>query len=77
MDLNHLPTSHHQKWLSLSHVVGSARMHIAWYQQQSQLILFATLDNLLKGAASQAIENFNWLHQLPCITALENLEGLL
>lgn len=35
-----------------------------------KLYLYSVIDNLLKGAASQAIENFNKLYQLPVHTGL-------
>jgi N-acetyl-gamma-glutamyl-phosphate reductase len=76
-DLNSQSPSQQKNNLSLNKVVGSARTHVAWRRHFNQVIIFATLDNLLKGAASQAIENFNWIHGIPCSTSLEKLEGLL
>ncbi|MBI3544404.1 MAG: hypothetical protein HY075_14120, partial [Deltaproteobacteria bacterium] len=63
--------------LALKKVTGSARTHIRFKLTGEKLYVFSLIDNLLKGAASQAIENFNRLHDLPVETALTELEGLL
>lgn len=63
--------------LSLKKVVGSARTHIRYTVDGEKLYLNSLIDNLLKGAASQAVENFNLLVGLPPETALLNLEGTL
>lgn len=62
---------------SLKYVSGSPRTHISYYVDNNKLILFSSLDNLLKGAASQAIENFNALNHWPLETGLLNWEGTL
>ncbi|KTD35127.1 N-acetyl-gamma-glutamyl-phosphate reductase [Legionella israelensis] len=56
--------------LSLKSVSGTPNTHIAYYVEEGKLYLFASIDNLLKGAASQAIENINRLYQLPPETSL-------
>jgi N-acetyl-gamma-glutamyl-phosphate reductase len=63
--------------LSLKRVVGSARTHIQFQVVGNKLYLFSLIDNLLKGAASQAIENFNRLADYPVDLALSELEGTL
>lgn len=63
--------------LSLKRVVGSARVHIGFRLAGDKLYVFSLIDNLLKGAASQAVENFNRLHDLNIETGLTQLEGLL
>ena len=67
--------------LSLKRVVGSAvtRLHYQLSHSESggKLYLFSLIDNLIKGAAGQAIENFNCLHGLPAATGLKQLEGVL
>jgi N-acetyl-gamma-glutamyl-phosphate reductase len=63
--------------ISLKRVVGSARTHIAYEVHGSKLYVFSSIDNLLKGAASQAVENLNLLWGLPAETALNSLEGVL
>ncbi len=63
--------------VSLKQVVGSARTHLAFQVVGEKLYLFSLIDNLLKGAASQAVENFNWLNDLPVGTGLTEIEGLL
>jgi N-acetyl-gamma-glutamyl-phosphate reductase len=63
--------------LSLKRVVGSARTEIRFELQGDKLYVFSLIDNLLKGAAGQAVENFNRLEDLPLTTALNELEGVL
>lgn len=63
--------------LTLRKVVGSARTHICWHTSGDKLYVFSLIDNLLKGAASQAVENFNRLQGLPTASTLTGLEGSL
>ena len=63
--------------LSLKKVAGSARTHIAFKVVGDKVYVYSLIDNLLKGAASQAVENFNHLIDLPAHTSLTELEGLL
>lgn len=63
--------------MSLKKVVGTANTHITYTVEGNKLYLFSSLDNLLKGAASQAIENFNLIHDLPVVTGLEHLEAMI
>ncbi len=63
--------------LSLKHVVGSARTHLAYAVDGSKLYLYSSIDNLMKGAATQAIENMNCLWGWPVHTGLLHREGLL
>lgn len=63
--------------LSLKKVVGTAHTHLSYKLQGDQLFLFSTIDNLMKGAASQAIENFNRLYDLPSSTGLEDMEAFI
>ncbi len=51
--------------LSLKTIVGTAGVNIAYHVQDKKVFVFATIDNLYKGAASQAIENINHLYQFP------------
>jgi N-acetyl-gamma-glutamyl-phosphate reductase len=62
--------------LSLKKVVGTARTHISYEVVGQKLYVFSCIDNLLKGAASQAIENFNRISDLPISTGLSHLEAL-
>ncbi len=41
------------------HVWGSNRCDISWHQEGDTLILFSVIDNLIKGASGQAIQNMN------------------
>ncbi len=57
--------------LSVKSVVNSPKVHIAYYVDHSgRIIIFSAIDNLLKGAASQAIENFNRLYDWPVALGL-------
>lgn len=63
--------------LSLKKVVGTAHTHLSYHLNNNQLFLFSTIDNLMKGAASQAIENFNRLYGLPSSTGLESMGAIV
>lgn len=77
MRLASLHTKGAENELVLRRVVGSARTAIAWHVRGDQLVVFSLIDNLLKGAASQAVENFNRFCGLPIETALTEREGVL
>jgi len=49
----------------LKNVVGTPYCHLSYELTQNKLYLFSALDNLMKGAASQAVENMNQLLDLP------------
>ena len=42
-----------------AHVVGSNRCDISWRIEDDTVLLFSGIDNLLKGAAGQAVQNMN------------------
>lgn len=54
-----------EKYAKLSHVVGTPFTHISYTLTENKLYVFSAIDNLLKGAASQAVENLNRLLDLP------------
>ena len=62
---------------SLKQVVGTAETHLSFQVVGEKLYLFSCLDNLLKGAASQGIENFNLIHGLPSNMGMDHLEAVL
>ncbi len=64
-----------KKILAINEVAYTPWCHIGFYVKKGQITLFSSLDNLLKGAASQAIENLNALFQLPLQTGLALKEG--
>lgn len=68
--LKTLSSGQKKKKLSLRGVVGTAQIHVVMEVKGEKLLLFVTFDNLLKGAASQAIENFNQIFQLPLTSGL-------
>jgi len=49
----------------LANVVNTPYTHISFELVGNKLYVFVTIDNLLKGAASQAVENLNRLLDLP------------
>jgi N-acetyl-gamma-glutamyl-phosphate reductase len=64
--------------LSLKRVVGTARTQISYTVEGDKLYVFSALDNLMKGAASQAVENFNRLLDQPLasgLTSMASMEG--
>lgn len=63
--------------VSLKKVVGTPLTHISYVVEGDKLYLFSLIDNLLKGAASQAVENFNLLKNLPVNTGLEYMECMI
>lgn len=65
----------HPELVQLRRVVGTARTHLSYEVKGNRLYLFSCIDNLMKGAASQAIENFNLLLDLPSSLGLEKLEA--
>lgn len=66
-----------ERELKLSRVVGSPRTHIIWKLEGTRVTVFSLIDNLLKGAASQAVENMNAIYGWDVSTGLTNKEGLL
>lgn len=63
--------------VSLKKVVGTGQTHISFVLEGQKLYVFSCIDNLMKGAASQAIENFNRLTDVPVQTGLETLEAVV
>lgn len=68
--------SKNQTLLSLKKVVGTGETHISYELEGGKLYVFSCIDNLLKGAASQAVENFNRISDFPVSTGLTQLEAL-
>ena len=52
-------------------VVGSNYCDIALYTKGNKLIVTSAIDNLVKGAAGQAIQNMNIMFGLPEVTGLQ------
>jgi N-acetyl-gamma-glutamyl-phosphate reductase len=57
------------------HVVGTNYIDIGWVHdpRTNRFTICSAEDNLGKGAASQAIQNFNLIHDLPETTGLERI----
>ena len=62
--------------LSLKKVVGTGKTHISYEVVGDKLYLFSCIDNLLKGAASAAVENLNRFSDIPLDTGISRLEAL-
>ncbi len=62
---------------SLKRVVGTPKTHILIEQVKEKIYVYSVIDNLLKGAASQAVENFNQMIDVPIMTGLEQSRGVL
>ncbi len=77
VDISKNDVAKNQFILSLKHVVGTPSTHIGFAVHQGKVTLFSCIDNLLKGAATQAIENINTLYQLPIHTGLTAMKGAL
>lgn len=60
------------KLASLNKVVGTPYTHISYEVVGDKLYLFSCIDNLLKGAASQAIENLNCMMDWTVTLGLQN-----
>lgn len=58
------------KIASLKKVVGTNSVQIGYTTDGSKLYVYSLIDNLLKGAASQAVENFNRIVDLPVAMGL-------
>lgn len=57
-------------------VAGTAYTQIGYQIKNKKLFIFSFIDNLLKGAASQAIENFNRANDFNPERGLDHLEAL-
>jgi N-acetyl-gamma-glutamyl-phosphate reductase len=66
-----------REMVSLKAVVGTAKTRIAYKIVGTKIYLYSSIDNLLKGAASQAVENFNLMNQFPVTTGLDHLETMV
>ncbi len=61
---------------SLKKVVGTNNTHISYTVDGQKLYVFSVIDNLVKGAAGQAIENMNKSFDYPVDMGLCQLEAL-
>ena len=59
----------------LTHVVGTneAQLFAVTSPDRREIQVMLVIDNLVKGSAGQALQNFNLMHGLPETTALEQL----
>jgi N-acetyl-gamma-glutamyl-phosphate reductase len=57
------------------HVTGSneARIHVSYDPRTARILVLSVLDNLVKGAAGQAVQSFNLVHGLAETAGLEQL----
>ncbi len=64
--ISHAPMENGKSGLiKLTRLGHTPRVHFTYTVHGEQLYLFSALDNLLKGAASQAVENYNLLFNWP------------
>lgn len=63
--------------LSLKRVIGTGKTHISFEVQGEKVFIFSCIDNLMKGAASQAVENFNRISDLPMGAGIDGLEAMI
>jgi N-acetyl-gamma-glutamyl-phosphate reductase len=56
--------------LSLRKVSGTPYTNLVYETVEDKLYLYSIIDNLMKGAASQAVENLNRLYNLPVTSGL-------
>lgn len=76
--LRHAPYQEHKNKLKhLKSAIGSAGTHISYQVLSKKIVIFTCIDNLLKGAAGQAVENLNQWLGLPLATGLSTLENVL
>lgn len=66
-----------QTLLRLRRAVGRPGVQISFRVEGNRLYVFSLIDNLLKGAASQAVENFNRLLGEDVSLGLTDVEGVL
>jgi N-acetyl-gamma-glutamyl-phosphate reductase len=52
------------------HVSGTNFCDISARAVRGRIIVLSAIDNLIKGAAGQALQNFNLMHGIPETTAL-------
>jgi N-acetyl-gamma-glutamyl-phosphate reductase len=62
--------AHNADDVSIHHVVGTNRCRIGWTIVGDELVTIAAIDNLVKGAAGQAVQNLNLALGLPETTGL-------
>ena len=61
----------------LKHVVGSNFADIGWVQDRDEVVVGIAIDNMVKGAAGQAIQNMNVMLDFPETEGLLNTPFLL
>jgi N-acetyl-gamma-glutamyl-phosphate reductase len=61
--------------VSLKSVVGTNLCQIGFAVQGNRLVVISSIDNLLKGAAGQAVQNLNLLFGWPETAGLDTLRG--
>ncbi|MEY8674264.1 N-acetyl-gamma-glutamyl-phosphate reductase [Francisella philomiragia] len=57
-------------FLSIKSIVGTPNTHLGFSIKNNKIIIFSFIDNLFKGAVTQAIENLNNYYGLPITTGL-------
>jgi N-acetyl-gamma-glutamyl-phosphate reductase len=60
--------------VSLAHVVGTNACRIGFAARSGRIVVVSVIDNLLKGAAGQALQNANLALGLPETRGLDRLQ---
>ncbi len=70
IDIAATTNSEASSFLSIKSVVGTPNTHLGFILKNNKIIIFSFIDNLFKGAVTQAIENLNNYYGLPITTGL-------
>ena len=57
-------------FLSIKSIIGTPNTHLGFTLKNNKIMIFSFIDNLFKGAVTQAIENLNNYYGLPITTGL-------
>ena len=68
-------SSRNVKWPQLKAVVGSNRCQVAVAADGETVVAISSIDNLVKGAAGQAVQNLNLVMGWPQAAGLDTLRG--
>ena len=70
INIDNTPDNEVVTFLAVKSVVNTPNMHLGFCVKGSKVMLFSSIDNLLKGAVTQAIENLNNYYNYPITTGL-------
>ncbi|GMN89391.1 N-acetyl-gamma-glutamyl-phosphate reductase [Francisella sciaenopsi] len=70
IDIAATTNSEASSFLSIKNIAGTPNTHLGFSIKNNKIIIFSFIDNLFKGAVTQAIENLNNYYGLPITTGL-------